>query len=1419
MSCSIRLLLAGQSGDDVAPILGALEVSGYQVCYTRVVDGSGFRSALENEYDVIICEHSSGFDAISALGVLRQIRRCIPLIVISDIGDEALVVDVMRHGASDFLRSSDLARLGNVVGRGIRAAECDRLAEEAARSQAALLRIAGSMAHIGGWIVELQSKRVIYTDSVGKIFDLPGGGILSHEEALNCFTGGGRRRIEAVLRRCVTGGLSFDEEVEMSTHTGKRVWVRLIAEAIRDDSGRVTGIQGALQDMTEKRTARAMVDLLATSHREAEEITRNNEIRYLRQRNALISLTKNIPSEGGALEEIIRSITRSTAETLDVERVSVWRFINDGTSLECRGLYEYSGERFSAGMRLYARDYPQYFQSLPSFQLYATHDARLDSRTAEFTAGYLEPLGITSLLEAPIHFTNESNHFLCLEHVGKPRYWTADEKTFAIAVGNLVSLALESSARAEAQAEVLRSHLRFQTVAAATSDAIWDWNIEAGTVWWNDGFVSLFGWDAAKPGCLIQDWTSKLHPEDRNRVVDGIQTAIAQGSTQWEEEYRFMGSDEKIYHVMDRAQIIRDTEGRAVRMVSGMRDLSFNRAAEVALRRSHRALRMLSSCNEMLIRASDESELVEGACRMAVEIGGYRMAWVGYAEKDGGKAVIPKAHAGIEEGFLSELEITWDDTRRSGWGPAGRSIRSGEMVIINDIFTDHSLAHLHKPSAERGYKCIISLPLRKGDEIFGVLCLYGAERYVASAGESELLITMANDVAFGITNIRERLERQKAQDVVVRVAQAVSDGAHSEFFDLLTLNMVEALGATGGGVGRYIPHENQVETISMYFRGEFQPVFRYCLSGTPCENVASGDICIFGQGVQQLFPEDHFLVANDVEAYAGIPLCLQNGKVGGVMMVLFDHPLEDVELARSTLKIFAARASAEMDRRVSDARIREQASLLDKAQDAILVRDLDHTITYWNKSAERLYGWSADEALGQSVEELLYRENTSFIRAHAHTLKYGEWMGELTQIDKTGRVLTIEGRWTLVCDEEGNPLSVFAINTDISEQRRLEEQFIKAQRLESLGTLAGGIAHDLNNILAPITMAVELLKMRITDDRSAELLDTVSSSAKRGADMVGQVLSFARGMEVRRVEVHPKQLIREIEGILRDTLLKGVNLEVSIPRELWTVHGDPTQLHQVILNLCVNAKDAIAGEGQIEIIASNVFIDSTFAAMNLEATEGPHVCIQVEDTGEGIPHQIIDKIFDPFFTSKSVGKGTGLGLSTSLAIVKGHGGFIRVSSTKGKGAIFKVYLPANPELDEPDLGLDPRDIPQGHGETILIVDDEESIREITRQALESFGYRTLLASNGDQALATYAANQTLISAVITDMMMPGMDGQATIQFLRKINPSVKVIAASGITSYREVADSLDVEYFLQKPYDAWTLLSCLNLVLSAPRRR
>ncbi|HSO73518.1 MAG TPA: PAS domain S-box protein, partial [Blastocatellia bacterium] len=510
-------------------------------------------------------------------------------------------------------------------------------------------------------------------------------------------------------------------------------------------------------------------------------------------------------------------------------------------------------------------------------------------------------------------------------------------------------------------------------------------------------------------------------------------------------------------------------------------------------------------------------------------------------------------------------------------------------------------------------------------------------------------------------------------------------------------------------------------------------------------------------------------------------------------------------------------------RKHAEEQLREQAELLDGASDAIIVRDLQDRVLYWNRGAERLYGWTAAEAVGANIRDLHLRDlHLKDITAHVEearlTLaKEGKWAGHATHLTKDGNRVDVETRLTLVHDDQGHPKSVLVINTDVTEQRRLEAQFLREQRMESIGTLAGGIAHDINNILSPILLSVRMLQMRFEDEASQRLLTVLQNSAERGGVMVKQVLEFARGVEGERIVLQLKHLIKEITKTLSETLPKSIEVECFVPAGIWPITGDPTQIHQVLMNLCVNARDAMPQGGVLSVKAENISIDESYARMILDAMPGQFVLITVTDTGTGISPAIISRVFEPFFTTKEQGKGTGLGLSTVLGIVKSHGGFVNVYSEAGRGTQFRAYFPAAESSLTTQAREERPDVPLGHGELVLVVDDESAIREITRSTLEAFGYTALTASDGTEAVALYAQHKAAIAVVLTDMMMPYLDGTATIRALQKITPSIKVIASSGLADDGKAAEAanLGVKTFLSKPYTAEELLKALAEVLAA----
>ncbi|MFH7026067.1 MAG: PAS domain S-box protein [Heteroscytonema crispum UTEX LB 1556] len=506
------------------------------------------------------------------------------------------------------------------------------------------------------------------------------------------------------------------------------------------------------------------------------------------------------------------------------------------------------------------------------------------------------------------------------------------------------------------------------------------------------------------------------------------------------------------------------------------------------------------------------------------------------------------------------------------------------------------------------------------------------------------------------------------------------------------------------------------------------------------------------------------------------------------------------------------------DRKLAEQKIREQAALLDITTDGILVQDLESQILFWNKGAERLYGWCKQEVLEKNAYQLLYDDETlpQLKAAIKNVLEKGEWYGELNQITKAGKNIIVEGRWTLIRDEIGNPKSILTVATDITEKKQLETQFLRAQRLESIGTLASGIAHDLNNILTPILVATQLLPIKLTniDERSQDLLKILAENSKRGIDLVKQILSFARGAEGKRTILQVGHLLVEIARVARQTFPKSIEICMDFStKQLWTVSADATQLHQVFMNLCVNARDAMPNGGNLIIAAENLFVDENYARMHLDAHIGPYVVITVSDSGIGIPAELLERIFEPFFTTKETGHGTGLGLYTVLGIIKNHGGFMNVYSEVSGGTRFKVYLPAVEGcVPQSTQDLEPF---AGNGELILVVDDEVSIQQITKTSLETYNYQTLLASDGIEAIALFAEHKREIKAVLLDLMMPSLDSLTTIRTLYKLNPEVPIIAMSGLASNEVVtkAASTGVQAFLAKPFTAWELLNTLQRVI------
>ena len=547
-------------------------------------------------------------------------------------------------------------------------------------------------------------------------------------------------------------------------------------------------------------------------------------------------------------------------------------------------------------------------------------------------------------------------------------------------------------------------------------------------------------------------------------------------------------------------------------------------------------------------------------------------------------------------------------------------------------------------------------------------------------------------------------------------------------------------------------------------------------------------------------------------------------KKGGAEMTMeiFSHgTVYNNHPARLVVAIdITARAAAEENLRKSEERFQ---LVCNATSDAVWDWDLAANLLWWSDSFCALFGYTREE-ISPEVSwwaDRIHIEDRERAQASILTAIKNpsviHWTDEYRFLRKDGAYAIVQDRGRIIRDAGGKGVRMVGGMTDTTEHKKLMSQYLRAQRMESIGTLAGGIAHDLNNVLSPILMSVDLMRLKETDAPTTKIINTIEQSARRGADLVRQVLTFARGADGgRHVAIKVEHLIKDVARIADETFPRAIKTEVRLERDLWAITGDATQLHQVILNLVVNARDAMPDGGILTLSAENITIDEQYAATSREAKPGAYLCTTITDTGNGIAADKLDRIFEPFFTTKEMGKGTGLGLATAHAIVKSHRGFITVKSEVGKGSTFKIYLPTDPNLRSTIVTPHAvTEIPRGHGETVLVVDDEAAILSTTQQTLESFGYKVMIAQDGAEAVALYAQHRGTIAVVITDMVMPIMDGIATINALMRVNPQVLVIAASGLYSNGRVAKAAGagVKHFLPKPYTAETLLITLREVL------
>jgi PAS domain S-box-containing protein len=841
-------------------------------------------------------------------------------------------------------------------------------------------------------------------------------------------------------------------------------------------------------------------------------------------------------------------------------------------------------------------------------------------------------------------------------------------------------------------------------------------------------------------------------------------------------EYEAKRKDGSMISISENVRIVRDAAGNASYYEGSVQDITERKLAQKVLAESERRLRFLNELNDALRGLSQPRAITATVGRLlGTHLGVSRCAYA-EVEQDGD-------HFTVSEDYTNGCASIAGIHRLSDFGPFTNSeLAAGRTIVLRDVQTE-----LTEDNGVASFKALqvgamISCPLIKEGKLVSAMAVHQITPREWTEADIALVEEVVGRCWSIIEGRRAEMILRKSEEHLRLVIAASNDGIweHNYLSESLTWSdrMYEMLGLDPGS---FTP---TIETFAARLHPDDRAPFQEAVQ----DQLAKGGRY---QARLRIMRQDgsygNFLgrgcTVHDAE-----------GNAVGVVGSLADltHLLE------------------------AEGKLLEQADLLNLAPDAIMVRSLDDRILFWNRGAEAIYGWTSAEAIGRREQEFLYADSNGSALARKCLLEADAGSAELRQVTRDGAPVTVDSRWTLVRDEQGLPKSVLVINTDITDKQKLAAQFLRAQRVESIGTLASGVAHDLNNILSPILMGAAVLRRTDLLKADEAILSTIEMCAQRGADIVKQVLTFARGAEGEHLLLQPAHLIAEMAKIVKETFPKTISIRTAYSEKLWLLQGDPTQLHQVLLNLTVNARDAMPGGGTLTISAENFPVDEHYASMMPGAKAGPHVLIQVKDTGLGIPHQIVDKIFDPFFTTKEIGKGTGLGLSTVIGIVKSHGGFVGVYSEIGRGTTFKVFIPATIDA----LGIsgipEKTDLVLAHGELLLLVDDEQAILIVAEALLKGHGYKVLTATDAPEALAIFAQRRDEISLVLTDLSMPIMDGLALIRTLQKMKPNVRIVASTGRGAQGNEAYELarlKVSACLSKPYNKEKLLTTLHEVI------
>lgn len=833
------------------------------------------------------------------------------------------------------------------------------------------------------------------------------------------------------------------------------------------------------------------------------------------------------------------------------------------------------------------------------------------------------------------------------------------------------------------------------------------------------------------------------------------------------------------------------------------------------LRRLNRALRALSACNQALAQAASEPALLSDICDIIVRMGAYRFTWIGYAQNDEKKTVLPVAHSGHEDKYLDNIDVRWAGDDPAGRGPAGTSIRENRICVVLNTARDPLFAPWRDTALERGYAAVIALPLRIAERAFGVLMIYSDQVGSFEHSEMELLTEMANNLAFGITAIRSQEEGKRAT-VALREAEA-------KYRQLVEEVPAISYVAEAGAQGRFLYLSPQVQKILGYRPED-------CMS----------DPWFWWN---HLNPQDHPIAQLEDTWEEGRPFRAEyrmRRQDGGEVWirdeaVIFRDEKSNKRLIRGLMVDITEQKLATNALRESEERYR---AFVEQSSEGIFRMEYDppvpcslpvleqirlgHERGYMaecNDAMAKIFGFSsAKELNGKPLTEFLVLQHPTTKQFMERFIRSGYRITdqESQEMDAHGQRKIF--RNTMIGIVADNCwVRTWGISRDVTDRMHLEEQLRNAQQLEAIGRLAGGVAHDFNNILGIIMGHGELLLSAGVDEPTKNGLEQMRRASLRAASLTQQLLAFSRKQVLQPRVLDLNEAVAGVQQMLARVIGEDIELVANLQPSLMSVKVDPGQVEQVLMNLAINARDAMPQGGKLTMETANVTIGPE-EAFDLELVPGPYVMLKVTDTGQGMDSRTVPHIFEPFFTTKPIGKGTGLGLATVYGIVKQSGGSIQVASEPGHGSTFRVYLPSVAESDSrEEEERNGQKTVAGGKETILVAEDEPDLRELTRIFLESYGYKVLTAASADLAIQTAQNFSGRIHLLLTDVIMPGMSGRQLAEKIQVGRPETRIVYMTGYT------DDMVVQHkvlepgvqLLQKPFTKTDLALKVRATLDA----